>query len=204
MTSTDLPPAAEILAFHAARLAEPLGAAPTGDSLWAWIAANHHFNRSLWAEEDLARRLLASDAEIVANKRAIDRFNQARNDAVERIDEHLLRALGLTETGSQGTAKLHSETVGSMVDRLSILSLKVHAMHQQTLRTDADEAHRSACAQRHRRLCEQRDDLASCLGALVADVRAGRAYFKIYRQFKMYNDPQLNPALVQERALQQA
>ena len=28
--------------------------------------------------------------------------------------------------------------------------------------------------------------------------RAGRAYFKVYRQFKMYNDPALNPAIYGE------
>jgi hypothetical protein len=29
----------------------------------------------------------------------------------------------------------------------------------------------------------------------LADARAGRAFFKVYRQFKMYNDPSLNPYL---------
>jgi hypothetical protein len=41
--------------------------------------------------------------------------------------------------------------------------------------------------------------LGDCLDALIADARAGRAYFKVYRQFKMYNDPRWNPALVAER-----
>jgi hypothetical protein len=41
----------------------------------------------------------------------------------------------------------------------------------------------------------QRQDLLSCLDSLLADARAGRAFFKVYRQFKMYNDPSLNPCL---------
>jgi hypothetical protein len=45
---------------------------------------------------------------------------------------------------------------------------------------------------------QQRADLAGCLDALLADAAAGRAYFKVYRQFKMYNDPRFNPVLVQE------
>ena len=45
----------------------------------------------------------------------------------------------------------------------------------------------------------QRDDLGRCLDELMADCRAGKAYFKVYRQFKMYNDPAFNPALVAER-----
>ncbi len=33
----------------------------------------------------------------------------------------------------------------------------------------------------------------------INDKRAFQAYFKVYRQFKMYNDPAFNPALVAER-----
>jgi SAM-dependent methyltransferase len=47
-------------------------------------------------------------------------------------------------------------------------------------------------------LQEQRSDLASCLAELMRDVRDGRARFKRYRQFKMYNDPRLNPVLAAE------
>ena len=46
---------------------------------------------------------------------------------------------------------------------------------------------------------QQRADLATCLDALLVDAARGTAYFKVYRQFKMYNDPRMNPALVQER-----
>ena len=184
----------------------------SGTDLWAWVQANHRFNSQLWAEEDLARRTTVADSEIAANKRAIDGFNQARNDAIERIDEILLLALGLVDAESArgdapqskaaAGARLNSETAGSMVDRLSILALKVHAMRAQSERGDADEAHRSAASARLARLQEQRRDLSGCLAALLADAAAGRAYFKVYRQFKMYNDPRFNPALVAEQAQQ--
>lgn len=207
---------ARVAAFHDACLANPAwpsgGAAQAPDSadVWRWIAENHRNNCLLWAEEDLARRTQVTDAEIAANKRAIDRYNQARNDATERVDEHLLISLNLVDAASAGTdspvanvragARLNSETAGSMVDRMSILSLKIAAMRQQTLRTDVDDAHRASCSGKLARLVEQRNDLGACLDALLADTLAGRAYFKVYRQFKMYNDPKLNPALVAERA----
>jgi hypothetical protein len=178
--------------------------------LWHWVLANHRCNSLLWAEEDLARRTAVGAAEIAANKRAIDGFNQARNDATERIDELLLVALGLVdEASARGDAprptvaegaRLNSETAGSIVDRLSIVALKVHAMRAQAARRDADEAHRATARTRLARLLEQRGDLGACLDALLADALAGRAYFKVYRQFKMYNDPRFNPALVAERA----
>jgi hypothetical protein len=86
-----------------------------------------------------------------------------------------------------------------MIDRLSILALKVHAMRAQAERRDVDESHRASSRGKLERLQQQRTDLSSCLDALLADCRAGRAHFKVYRQFKMYNDPRFNPALVSEQ-----
>jgi hypothetical protein len=209
-----IPTAAQVIALHDECLARPdwpRAGDSTGhdaQSVWHWVTLNHLFNSRLWVEEDLARRTQVSDAEIASNKRAIDRFNQARNDATERVDELLLVALGLVDAESARTdapvaqvpagARLNSETAGSMMDRLSILALKVHAMRQQTQRTDADEAHRAASTVKLQRLLEQRADLGACLDSLLADTQAGRAYFKVYRQFKMYNDPRFNPVLVAE------
>jgi hypothetical protein len=96
-------------------------------------------------------------------------------------------------------SRLNSETAGSMIDRLSILALKVHAMRAQTQRRDVDDTHRTASAGRLDRLQQQRADLSGCFDALLADAQAGRAHFKVYRQFKMYNDPRFNPALVSEQ-----
>jgi hypothetical protein len=183
--------------------------APAAAPLWRWVQVNHRNNSLLWAEEDLARRQTVADSEIAANKRAIDRCNQARNDATERVDELLLVALKLVDEASARSdapvsavpahARLNSETAGSMIDRLSILALKVRAMRAQTTRSDVDEAHRVASRVKLERLQQQRFDLGGCLDALMADAMAGRAYFKVYRQFKMYNDPRFNPALVAEQ-----
>ena len=207
-----LPTAAEVIALHDRLLATPgwpahAPDAPVGE-LWHWVQANHAFNSRLWAEEDLARRTTVGAAEIAANKRAIDGFNQARNDATERVDELLLTALGLVDAASARTdapvatvpagARLNSETAGSIIDRMAIMALKVHAMHAQTLRVDVDEAHRAASRTKLERLQQQRADLGACLDALLADAQAGRAYFKVYRQFKMYNDARFNPELVKE------
>lgn len=208
----------DVVALHDRLLAAPLWPqeqpAPPPGALWAWVQANHRNNCLLWAEEDLARRTTVADAEIAANKRAIDRCNQARNDATERIDEVLLVALQLVDEASARTdaprstvpegARLNSETAGSMIDRLSILALKIQAMRLQCERGDVDQAHREASQVKLERLRQQRADLAGCLDALIADALAGRAYFKVYRQFKMYNDPRLNPALVAEQRTQAA
>ena len=177
---------------------------PEGDggepSIWYWVRANHGLNALLWQQEDLARRTDVPDAEVVANKRAIDRFNQGRNDAVERLDEILLVGLnladGLTVAGDRPVsaarpgARLNSETAGSMIDRLSILGLKIRAMQTHSGRGDIDEDQRGASGRRLAQLHQQRRDLMGCLDTLISEAQRGLAYFKVYRQFKMYNDPQ--------------
>ena len=85
------------------------------------------------------------------------------------------------------------------MDRLSILSLKIHHMRLQTLRTDVDVVHIDTCRTRLARFAEQRLDLAGCLDRLLAEASCGEAWFKVYRQFKMYNDPKLNPAIYGEK-----
>lgn len=195
---------AEIMEFHQLCLAKTdwphKGDVTTRgeDPVWEWIAANHRFNALLWAEEDMARRQNVPDSEIARNKRAIDGFNQARNDAAERVDEEILVDVGHVERVAG--ARQHSETAGMMIDRLSIMSLKIKAMGMQANRIDASPEHRENCRGKLERLREQRDDLAACLDALLEGMSAGTAYFKIYRQFKMYNDPSLNPYLYARKA----
>jgi hypothetical protein len=195
-----LPFATAITAFHDSSFDIPGWPGTTRRGVvdvWEWIEANHRFNASLWAEEDLARRRDVPDADIATNKRHIDAFNQKRNDATERIDEALLLSLSGVRT-AEG-AHMSSETAGAMIDRLSILSLKVRAMREQTLRVDVDEAHIDACRFKLEVLSEQRTDLAACLDHLLEAAAAGAAFFKVYRQFKMYNDPNLNPQLYSAR-----
>jgi hypothetical protein len=194
------PTAAQVVDFHEAAHAVPgwsRSAAQHSSGLWECIELNHRYNCLLWDEEDLARRKQVPDSEIAANKRAIDGYNQKRNDAIERMDEALLGALA--GVARRAGARLNSETAGSMIDRLSILSLKVHHMRLQTTRKDVDRAHIESCSARLGRFLDQRRDLAGCLDRLLAEAARGEAFFRVYRQFKMYNDPALNPAMYGEK-----
>ncbi len=193
MTSNALPASRDIVAFHDYVLAAPGQPARLESGVWEAIETNHRHNGVLWEQEDLARRRDVPDSDIAGNKRAIDANNQKRNDAIERIDEAFLKVLEKTKKRPQ--AKQHSETAGAMIDRLSILALKIHNMRLQTERKDVERSHIVGCLEKLSRLQEQRGDLAACLDRLLAEAARGESYFKIYRQFKMYNDPNLNPAI---------
>ncbi len=160
------------------------------DGLMALAMAQHRANFELWHEEDKARVPGVPDAEIVRVKHAIDTLNQRRNDLVEKMDVWLIDRLE-----QDPFAPLHSETPGLMIDRLSILALKIYHTHEEAHRASATEEHRSRNVNRLALLEQQRDDLAGCLDALWGEVLAGRRRFKLYRQMKMYNDPELNPAV---------
>jgi Protein of unknown function (DUF4254) len=184
-----------ICAFHDLHVADK-DWARTGASavdVWAWIAANHRCNILLWDEEDQARRTDVGADAIAANKRAIDDYNQKRNDAIEKIDEALLARI--TSIPTTPNAWHNSETAGAMIDRLSILSLKLFHMKAQTLRSDVSAEHVSACSEKLRQLAVQRSDLARCFDTLLSLAGKGRAFWRVYRQFKMYNSPELNPYL---------
>jgi Protein of unknown function (DUF4254) len=162
----------------------------SADGLMALAIGQHRANFELWHEEDKARVPEVPDAEIVRVKRAIDSLNQRRNDLVEKMDIWLIDRLD-----QNIAAPLHSETPGLMIDRLSILALKIYHTREESRRTSAAEEHRSKNAERLILLQEQREDLAGCLDTLWAEVLEGRRRFKLYRQMKMYNDPELNPAV---------
>ncbi len=160
---------------------------------WKFIEENHKWNFCLWHEEDIVRIQDIEAIRIVKAKRNIDKFNQLRNDAIEKIDEWILLYLSMKNIGPQ--EKMHSETPGMMIDRLSIMSLKRYHMVEETLRNDASEEHKNVCKQKAMTLGDQISDLSNCLSELFDLLESGRLKFKVYRQFKMYNDPNLNPEL---------
>ena len=157
----------------------------------------HRANFDLWHFEDEARRPGVTDAELAAVKRRIDATNQERNDLVEEIDRELLKWLAARGLPNDA-APLNSETPGLIIDRLSILALKIYHTREEAARPDAPEGHAERNRERLQVLEEQRAELAGCLDALWCETIAGTRRFKLYRQLKMYNDPSLNPAIYRQ------
>ena len=188
--------APEIAAHQAALTARwhQVTPAVTGEGFIRKVEENHLRNFSLWHTEDVARRDDIGFEPIYRAKRDIDRFNQERNNFAEEMDKALVAALKPRESG----VPRNSETPGMIIDRLSILALKEFHMHEETVRSEATPEHRAKCGEKLARIRRQRDDLTGCLGELLAEVAAGRRTFSVYFQFKMYNDPALNPQLYRQ------
>ena len=83
-----------------------------------------------------------------------------------------------------------ADTVGWIVDKITIIELKIFHMREQANRADVSPDFKERCEARIGVMQEQRDDLAKEITKLIADMAGGRVVPKVYRQFKMYNDPQ--------------
>jgi hypothetical protein len=163
------------------------------------VCSQHEFNYRLWHEEDTARSPSASDQEIAAVKRAIDKLNQARNDMIEKLDDAITEMLAQKGILPAADAPINTETAGSAFDRLSIMSLRLYHYREQMERVDIDAEQRDKVAARVSLCQQQHADLSHSLQQLLDDLFAGRKRHKTYRQMKMYNDPSLNPAIYQAK-----
>jgi hypothetical protein len=193
----------QITALHRDTVARWHSAPPDNpyDGLLAIVCQQHQFNYMLWHEEDLARSPDVPDKRIAAVKRAIDRYNQQRNDWIEKIDEALVERLANEGVLPRSGARLNTETPGSAIDRLSILALRIYHLDEQVARNDIDQIQRGMVSQRLTRCRTQHADLAQSATELLDDIWSGRKLLKVYRQLKMYNDPTLNPYLYRSRRI---
>jgi hypothetical protein len=162
------------------------------EDFYRLVEENHAFNYQLWHAEDRARRDDMGYEFVYQAKREIDRYNQSRNNKMEAMDAWLFKQL---EPADFSLCPVHSESPGMIIDRLSILSLKAYHMLLQTERQEVDEAHRKNCSDKLCIINKQLEQLALCLNELLEQVREKKRTFRIYHQFKMYNDPSLNPEL---------
>ena len=146
-----------------------------------------------WHMEDEIRNPGISPVEALEWKRRIDKSNQERTDIVEDIDAYFYEKY--INIIPAKTARLNTESPAWAIDRLSILALKVYHMQEETTRTDVSEYHLLQCSEKLSILLQQQADLSLAIDELLEDIEKGDKYMRVYRQMKMYNDPNLNPVL---------
>ena len=146
-----------------------------------------------WHLEDIIRNPNIDPVEALKIKRRIDASNQERTDMVEYLDSYFLDLYKDVKTHED--TPLNTETPAWAFDRLSILELKIYHMEQEVLRTDVDTTHIQKCREKLNTLLQQKIDLSVAIEQLLNDIAAGSKKMKVYKQMKMYNDPNLNPVL---------
>lgn len=146
-----------------------------------------------WHLEDIIRLPDINPTEGIQLKRRIDKSNQDRTDMVEKIDDYFLEQFG--NVVPKSGARINSETPAWLLDRMSILMLKIFHMKEQTERKDASAEHIAKCQTKLAVLMEQKTDMQLAFDELIEDIGNGNRRFKVYRQMKMYNDSSLNPML---------
>ncbi len=167
-------------------------------SIEAMLYQKNWIDTVQWHLEDIVR-----DPDIDPNvgmeiKRRIDKSNQHRTDLVEQIDDWYNAQLA--EYQAKESARLNTESIGWVVDRISILCLKLYHMEEQTLRTDVSDSHLQKCKMKLSVLQEQKADMIRSYTELIEDIQNGSRTVKVYRQMKMYNDDSLNPVLYTDSA----
>lgn len=146
-----------------------------------------------WHLEDIIRDTEIEPVKALEIKRIIDKSNQERTDLVEQIDGYFLNKY--KDVLIQPDAGINTESPAWAIDRLSILQLKIYHWEIETLRTDVTEAHTNNAKSKLAILKEQQDDLSLSIDELLTDISLGKKRMKVYKQMKMYNDPELNPVL---------
>lgn len=150
-----------------------------------------------WHFEDIIRDPNIDPQAALVLKRRIDKSNQDRTDLVELIDSYFLDKY--KEVAILPEALINTESPAWAIDRLSILALKIYHMQQEVDRKDTTLDHLSQCRNKLNILLEQQKDLSTAIEQLIQDIEAGRKYMKVYKQMKMYNDPELNPILYSKK-----
>ena len=146
-----------------------------------------------WHYEDIIRDPNINPEKGMEIKRKIDKSNQDRTEMVEYIDSYFLNKFSQIVPKEQ--ASINSESPAWVLDRLSILVLKIYHMDEEYKREGAGEEHKDSCKKKLDILLEQKKDLAGAIDDLLTDISTGDKKMKVYKQMKMYNDESLNPIL---------
>ncbi len=150
-----------------------------------------------WHLEDIIRDPNITPENALVIKRRIDTSNQDRTDLVEKIDDHYIQTF--EKISPAPDARVNTESMAWAIDRLSILALKIYHMQIEAERKDVNEELANKNQFKLNVLLTQRKDLSLAIDQLLEDLKAGKRIMKVYRQMKMYNDPELNPVLYAQK-----
>ncbi|RPI01342.1 MAG: DUF4254 domain-containing protein [Calditrichaeota bacterium] len=153
----------------------------------------HYKNYEIWHLKDKMRRPDTPNEEVVECERLVDHYNRNRMKAIEQLDIWIENVLMNANIRPGHEIEVNSETPGSIIDRLSIVVLKIFHLQEHDNNSVSDSELKKQIELRLKILEEQKTDLAYALDKLLLDLRQAKKRHKVYRQFKIYNDPSFHP-----------
>lgn len=137
-----------------------------------------------WHLESLIRRKEVTPEEIARLWQRIKKLNTDREDMIELIDSIIAEMYRSTKVRED--APLNTETPGWALDRLSTLCLRIYHIRRALLKAE-DTKQQESLLKMEAQLVMQKDDLATALDQLLADIRNGKKRLKLYKQIKIYD-----------------
>ena len=159
------------------------------------VQHQHSLNYQLWHHEDNVRDPEASDTTVARCKRLIDELNQRRNNTIEMLDNWIATDLADKKIEFEPRAKLNTETVGSVIDRLSIISLRRYHVLELLDSVVGPSWEHLVILEKYTTIVLLRSELARSLQELLDDIYSGRKRHHAYQALKLYNDPMFNHVL---------
>lgn len=129
-----------------------------------------HQHQAQWDAETVSRDASATPKAIANSKRCIDGMNTRRSTLIEAIDREATPMVGR----ASGNMPLHTETIGSVIDRLGVSWVRANKL------IDCGDQDRARCA------VGQLHELAAAYDDLVRDIREGRRRVPSWRLLKQY------------------
>jgi hypothetical protein len=158
--------------------------------------AKQIYFRNLWQwkkEEEIRLECQSQKAEYLIHdevyliKKEIDISNKKRNELISRFDQLCAIQLNIAERDDYTDLFLNSETPGQMIDRFSILLLKIYFNELSIKTTDIDSDMKCNALNNLKILKNQLKYLSICYDRFMGHLINGKAYMCHYKQIKLYN-----------------
>jgi len=144
----------------------------------------HYRNFYQWIKEEIAHKGECDEHTLAQLKREIDASNLRRSKLIDEIDVYFVSRLGITKHDDLSNLYINSQTLGEIIDKLSILSLKQFFIELELERIALQS--RKEYVQRIARINELLKYVAACFDRFLKFLKEGQAYLP-YGQFKTYD-----------------
>lgn len=144
----------------------------------------HYCNFYQWIREGTVRSMKCDESEIVRLKKEIDASNSERSTLIEELDAYFVSELRINRTDDWSNLYINSQTLGEIIDKLSVLCLKHFFMKLKLEK--APSRFKKNYAQSIERIEELLRYVATCYDRFSRHLSEGKGYMP-HGQFKIYN-----------------